>query len=102
MKNLQVKTATAYYTGGGIYIYTGQLKNGLYLRGCDDWGSIAICNKNTDTEEADYSDFYDEYLVEEVTGSTYKKLFNSVIDWIITHKPDGNYLESELQERIIK
>ena len=30
MENYKIKTATALYTGGGIYVYYGLLESGLY------------------------------------------------------------------------
>jgi hypothetical protein len=100
MKNYEIKTATADYTGGGIYIFYGQLENGLYFRTCDDWESIAICTEPTDTEEADYQEFFDDYMTEEITGSTYENLFSRVLWWILTFKPEGNYNSSDLEKRI--
>lgn len=102
MENLIIKAATAQYTGGGIYIYYGKLENGLYFRGCDDWESIAICTEDTEKEEADYQEFYEAHLINELTGNDYKTFFNNMIDWIINNSPTGNYLKSELEERVIK
>ena len=102
MENYKIKTATADYTGGGIYIYYGQLENGLYFRTCDVWESIAICTEPTDTEEADYQEFFDEYMTEELTGSTYETLWDEIIEWIIMNGPKGNYIDYELENRLYK
>lgn len=97
----EIKNATAYYTGGGIYIYRGQLTNGLYFSTCDTWESIVLCDADADTEEADYMEFYDVHTVQELTDKAYTKLFNNIISWIVKHKPEGNYDSGELIHRTI-
>jgi len=96
-----IKAATAIYTGGGIYIYYGQLENGLYFRACDDWESISICDADTSHDDADYCEFYDTHQVIEITGSNFKTAFNAVLRWIINNEPDGNYCITELEHRIL-
>lgn len=95
-----IKYATAYYTGGGIYIYRGQLKNGLYFSTDDTWESIALCDSDTDTEEAEYIEFYENHMITEIMDPDYTPLFNTIIHWILEHNPDGNYLSSELCDRL--
>jgi hypothetical protein len=96
-----IKTATAIYTGGGIYIYYGQLDNGLYFRACDGWNFISICNADTSSEAADYCEFYDEFEQYALSDDRFKTAFNSMLRWIINNKPDGNYCISELENRIL-
>lgn len=98
----EIEHATAYYTGGGIYIYRGKLTNGLYFSSCDTWESISLCFTNTDVEDANYQEFYEQYQIDEVSGRAYEKLFNKMLSWIIKNKPDGNYSLSELEDRIIQ
>jgi hypothetical protein len=95
----EIEKATAYYTGGGIYIYRGQLTNGLYFSTCDTWESIVLCDADADTEEADYMEFYDVHTVQELTGKAYEKLFNKIIIWITENTPRGNYQPDELNQR---
>ena len=98
----QIETATAIYTGGGIYIYRGKLKNGLYFSSCDTWESVVFCNADTYTDEADYMEFYEQHQVEEITGKEYELFFNKMLKWIIKNEPDGNYMSPDLERRIIK
>ena len=97
-----ISCATAEYTGGGIYIYYGQLKDGNYFRGCDDWDSIEICSKDTGTEEAEHIDFYDAYSIKSLTGQEYKTFFHKMLLWILKNKPKGNYCGEELERRLQK
>ena len=98
---MKIKTATAEYTGGNIYIYYGELENGLWFRTSDLWESIAICTNDTSGEDADYCEFFEEYMVEELEGIQYKELWNEMLYWIINNNPKGNYLKYEMEERLI-
>ena len=101
-----IKTATACYTGGGIYIYYGQLESGLFFRTCDDSETMYICDANTSTEEAEHSEFYAQHTIEELTGETFKAFWNQIILHVINGKPAfdkwNNYQKSDLERRIIK
>ncbi len=102
MTNYTIKTATAIYTGGGIYIYYGELENGLYFRACDDWKEISICNADTSTDDAEYDDFYTEHEIESLNDIKFEEFFNTMLLWIIHNNPDGNYNLGELEERMIQ
>lgn len=106
MEKYKIKTATACYTGGGIYIYYGQLENGLYFRAGDEEEVIYICNANTSTEEADYLEFYEEHTIEELKGKTFITFFNLMIAHVLeggaTFDEWSNYSKSELERRIKK
>lgn len=97
-----IKHATAIYTGGGIYIYYGELTDGTYFRTCDMWECIEICNANTGSDEADYEEFYEEHSLRSITDKEYVVFFNDMIRWILENKPEGNYSEYELEERLYK
>lgn len=102
----KIRTATACYTGGNIYIYYGQLESGLYFRAVDDWDVIWICDADTEAEEADYSEFYEAHTVEEITGEDYKTFWNTMLAHIIDRKPThgkwSNYSPDDMRVRIIK
>lgn len=101
MKNYEIKTATAIYTGGGIYIYYGQLENGLYFRTGDSDGYVSFCDSDTSVEDADYVEFYDEHEVDELQNYDAELFYNDMLQWIIDNAPDGNYLAEELEKRFI-
>lgn len=101
MKNYEIKNAMAEYTGGGIYIYYGQLENGLYFRTCDDWESIEICDADTSTEDADYYEFYEEHALYSIGGKEYESFFNKMLLWIIHNGANGNYQIDDLENRMI-
>lgn len=99
---MNIKNATAQYTGGGIYIYYGQLENGYYFRAGDEEDFIEICDTDTSTDEADYNEFYEKHRVETLTSYPYITLWNKMLVWIIENEPRGNYSISELQRRLIE
>ena len=102
----KIRTATACYTGGNIYIYYGQLESGLYFRAVDDWDVVWICDADTEAEEADYSEFYEAHTVEEITGENFKPFWNAMLTHIINegeaHGKWLNYSRDELESRLEK
>ena len=98
---MNINFATAQYTGGGIYIYYGQLENGDYFRTGDGEDFIEICDAYAGTDDADYSEFYEEHRIKTLTDYSYIVLWNNILNWIIKNNPKGNYLSSELEDRII-
>lgn len=99
---MNIKNATAQYTGGGIYIYYGQLENGYYFKAGDGEDFIEICDTDTSVDEADYNEFYEKHRVETLTSYPYITLWNKMLAWIIENEPRGNYSISELQRRLIE
>lgn len=103
---MEIRTASAVYTGGGIYIYYGQLTNGLYFRTWDDWDAIYICDSDTAAEEADYGDFFDNHTVETITGEDFAHFWNAMLTHIIeggpTHGESDNYATEDLKLRFEK
>lgn len=98
----EIKTATAEYTGGGIYVYHGQLQDGNHFRTCDDWETIEICDADTGVEDANYIEFYEEHRVEILVEDGYRRFWNQMIQWIIQNQPDGNYATNELENRLLE
>ena len=98
----QIKNATAIYTGGGVYIYYGQLTDGNWFRACDDWEGIEICDSDTSVEEADYNEFYEEHTLKILDGNEYKTFWNEMLLWIVHNIPEGNYQVDDLENRMIK
>lgn len=98
----KIKSASACYTGGGIYIYWGQLENGLHFRAADGYDVIYICNADTSTEEADYQEFYDAHTVKELYNGEFKIFWNEMLTRIIKSDDRGNWCPDELTARLIQ
>ena len=98
----EIKNATAIYTGGGLYIFYGQLTDGNWFRAYDEWECIEICDSDTSAEEADYYEFYEEHTIETLVNDEYKTFWNEMLLWIIHNAPEGNYQVDDLERRMIK
>lgn len=103
MSKHKIKTATACYTGGGIYIYWGQLESGHHFRAADDWEMIWICDADTsiDNEDANWPEFYDEHTLEELHGDEFVTFWNTMLRHIIDSNERGNYCTTELSVRLL-
>lgn len=99
---MEIKTANAQYTGGGIYIYYGLLTNGNYFRACDEWECIEIVDADPSVEDADYCDWYDHHRITQLIEDEYKSFWNLMLEWIIQNQPFGNYATNELENRLMK
>ena len=97
----EIKNATAIYTGGGLYIFYGQLTDGSWFRAYDEWECIEICDSDTSVEEADYYEFYEEHRIDTMVNEEYETFWNEMLLWIIHNAPKGNYLVGDLEYRMI-
>ncbi len=97
---MTIQSATAIYTGGGIFIYYGRLQDGTFFRAVDDWDCIEICNADTSTEEADYQEFYEEHRIKTLNGEDYKAFWDEMLHWIIQNMPEGNYTLCDMLKRL--
>ena len=106
MEKYRIKSATACYTGGGIYSYYGKLESGYFWKTFDEWESVIICTQDTSTEESDFLEWQERYTVEELTGDDFKAFWNAMIAHILKGgKAYGiwsNYQATDLERRIIK
>lgn len=101
----KIYSATATCSGGGIYIYTGQLDNGDFFMSNDDF--------------MEYVEFYDADPYEELdeacgeiwqhthalggySGQKAIDFMKSALNWIIQERPEGNYSVSEIESRYSK
>ena len=110
--NRRVKEATADYTGGGTYVYMGQMYSGMYFMASDmcvgETGCITFYD--ADPREAGDDAFQCEWQEAHVVAEEpfrgnaeeEKEWWNEMISMIINSKADGNYLQDELEERLVK
>ena len=99
-----ISFATAICTGGGIYIYLGQLVNGNYF--LTDDVSMEYCmflNESPyDLDKSLYEEWQESYKVGELYGEEALSFNKRMLIWIINNKPDGNYAVGELETRLAK
>ena len=69
----KITRSEAAYTGGGIYIYTGQLDDGRFFLSADDWEDfvyIMDADPNADWENICYQEWQEAHTVETLCGKT--------------------------------
>lgn len=77
-----LKEAFAVYTGGGIWLFYGQLTNGNYFL-MDDNGWTLILNADpSDFDESTYEDWQQEHLIKELDGKERTDFCDAVLDYI--------------------
>ena len=93
LKNYEIKMANAEYTGGGIYVFVGELTNGRYFM-MDNFMDIRIMNQfpSLDDEDVWYDEWQEKHLIEDIEDEEERKeFFKMVLTWIKNHGNDGNY-----------
>ena len=95
--------ATACYTGGNVYVYCGQLSDGRYFI-ADELQYMLF----TDTDPVSvpntewFCGWHEKHCADHI-GAKWCELpnclWNKMLDWIITHKPNGSYETRDLEER---
>lgn len=103
---MAIKSAEPIYTGGGIYIFLGQID--------DDFFVADSCNQDARIVDANPSDFTDderfgfeewaseewqqEHLVRDLTDtSERRRFFVDMLKWVFDNEPDGNYMMSDIE-----
>ena len=107
MKKREVKTANACYTGGGIYLLSGELSDGLFFMTTNDAEDVAIYD--VDPYSADENDFltydwHEAHVVQDLPDSdgAAKHIVRDAVEWIADHRPDGNYIAEEVRRSFQK
>lgn len=58
---MKIVKGTAIYTGGGCYSIIGQLDNGLWFNGCNEWRSVLTRDTRTFNEDGELACFYNDW-----------------------------------------
>ena len=102
VEETEIVSATAIYTGGGIYNYYGKMADGHFFMASDCWeGDILVLDADPleSIEESCYEEWQNAHYVDEKID--YFAFWNRMIDFIIEHQPEGNYDPFELENRKI-
>lgn len=117
-KSYEIEYVVPNYTGGGIYVYTGKLKDGNYFIADDTYFGkegdtfspfdIRVVDTDPDkvyTDEDGYEytlldDTYyqEQHFVEDIEEDNAKEFTKMILQWVIDNKPEGNYQIGEMQE----
>ena len=103
---------TAIYTGGGCYTCIGELDNGLWFCGCNDWCEIIDKDSRSEDENNDLcvfdNDWMDKHVVKDIDRESINKMFQDFckrLDNSEEHIEDGyskysNYMAGEVSRLI--
>ena len=95
----ELMNANACYSGGGIYIYYGQLVDGRYFFADDFDPSITILDVDPIKAEEWDAEFFEEHQVDCIYDENSNQLMQKILRYIMDNEPDGNYAMSEINFR---
>lgn len=91
---MNIDFATAEYTGGGVYLYYGKV-DGTYFLSDENSGMYLDVRPNLSRDDTFTLDWQQEHSLGHIMDID---AFNiEILDWIISHKPEGNYDPHELK-----
>ena len=97
---------TPVYTGGNIYIYYGQLKNGNWFVTADSdcWLNEVDANPDDfDDDEVWQTEWIEEHNVKAYEADEAKQFYKAMLRWILEKEPDNantNYNLYDMEERL--
>ena len=102
--HLKIENVTPIYTGGGIYVYIGELSDGNYFIASDqsfvgDYFDIRIVDENPADYEEDFCDvtWQEEHLVSDVVGGEAREFTIQLLEWVLENHPEGNYQLGDIE-----
>jgi hypothetical protein len=103
LNGLQIKKAEAVYTGGGIYLFYGELENGLHFL-TDDMGATLVLDASAENfDESLYEDWQSAHQVEELTDEARRTAFVDILcDYLKEHDRGMTDYELEKQRAYMK
>ena len=93
------------YTGGGIYCYTGQLKNGNYFMATSEspaW-AVEVTENPDNTEDPGNDPWHEEWIeprkVRDIENYKEKKsFFKAMLSWIIKNEPKNSFTNYDIDD----
>lgn len=94
----KIKYSNACYSGSGLYLYHGEFTDRTFFLATDE-NDITIFDT---LPSFDYSmEFFEAHkqgYIDEGTEEN-KDIFLSILNWIISNHPEGNYSTEEMENR---
>ena len=99
MDNMKIKKGEAVYTGGNIWLFYGELENGLHFL-TDDYGCTLILD--TTAEDFDvslYEEWQNAHKVEELEGSARIEFIDVLLDYLkgLEYRDRGCITDEEIE-----
>lgn len=113
MRFAKVINVSPQYTGGGIYIYWGELSDGTYFMAETPYWDLRIVDEDPRyTYNPEYSDFdadqprwQEDHLIQDVDSTKTQDFFDDMFTWILKNKPDDdfcNYSLGDMEEALAR
>ena len=99
MKIKRITNAT--YTGGGIYVFTGELENGTWFIFSSIDESITLVNEEPSDLDEEEGCLWWEWQEPRLVGYADEAEMRDVYRWLLDHPIDDNYLPSDI-ERLLE
>ena len=104
----KVVAAEASYTGGGIYVFLGELSDGTYFIADYPYFDLRIVNEDPrptywddfNEDGASYVPWQEAHLIKDVPNDTTKKFFKDMFKWILKNDPEGNYNSGDIEDML--
>lgn len=96
---MKIKEAYAVYTGGGIWVFYGEVENGNHFLMSDDGFVLILDASAEDLDESTYVEWQEEHLVKELEHEERYAFCVDVLDWL-KQAPDeyrGGIFDSEIE-----
>ena len=103
---MKFKSVEPNYTGGGIYVFTGQVDDNYFVADSPNF-DVRLLNDDPNAEaEEDWFDtnvesveWQEEHLVKDLTEwAACAEFFAEMLKWVKENKPDGNYLMGDMED----
>lgn len=98
------------YTGGGIYVFTGQLADGDFFTADTSFFDVRVLNANPDEPTSigedgtvwerriDSVEWQEEHLVKDLTPAEAVAFFRQMLKWVKENEPNGNYNMGDMED----
>lgn len=103
-----IKHVTPEYSGGGIYLFLGELNNGNSFIADTNCYSVRILDLGTcsidsvSDEELFQTDFQEYHLVKDLNEPESLLFFLKVLKWTLDNFPKGNYTIADIESHFEK
>lgn len=79
---MRIKNAHAVYTGGGIWLFYGEMTGGKFFLTDDDGNTLILNDSPEDFDESLYPDWQEKHLFKELRGETRVRFCLNMLKWL--------------------
>lgn len=89
------------YSGGGIYVFIGELANGNHFVASDCCYDVRLLNADVFSADWDSElwneDWEEAHIVADLNETESLSFFEKMLKWIIKNEPKGNYQANDMK-----